>query len=194
VVVERGRAEERRPALGDEAEEPAFLEDTPGGLVRTDAQRPRRVPAAPDLRAGEGPRPPRRPGAPVGVPGEDAGELQDGTAAVGAELGNGRIGENGAEPAALIAGTLRPGRDRPGDRASAGCGWGGPVRGSGRHAAPGQYSTGRAAPCYRGPRLRLRIAFAVWLVAGGRTGSDEYSGVVRFPNMGERLFSSWAPS
>jgi hypothetical protein len=74
-----------------------------------------RVAAAADLGARPGLRPPGRHRAPVGVAGKDMYQLQ-GCAAVASAQGRYlRVGEDGAEPAALIAGPAGPGRDRLGD-------------------------------------------------------------------------------
>jgi len=48
-----------------------------------------------------------------------AGEFEGGSAPVGAELGDDGIGDDGMEPAALVAGMSGPGRDRMGEGESA---------------------------------------------------------------------------
>jgi hypothetical protein len=110
-VPQAARPQRWRPALGDQAEETAFFEDAAGGTVGGDAQGLRRVPGAADLLARPGPRPPAGHCAPVGVPGEDAGQLQDGLAGVGPQRGDDRVSDDGAEVGTLAAGTLRPAWD-----------------------------------------------------------------------------------
>ena len=53
---------------------------------------------------------------PVRVPGQDAGQLEHGTAGIGPQGRYLRVGDNGAEKFPLVAGTLGPGRDRLDDR------------------------------------------------------------------------------